>query len=125
MGSKIEFFQLIKCRNDIYCVNSLYKNSTNWIAPICVKNISHPLSKLQEALFSYGTATILQINDELIHVKFKFPFLGWEDEFFFEYFPENEVIHIHAKPINHTVDLGINRSRIEQIRHLIVHSSKN
>ncbi len=104
--------KLAACPGSPNCVNSQSQDSQSKIAPLPAMAIAD-LRKLIEGM---ERTTIVEQTDNYLYAEFKSKLMGYVDDVEFYLDPNENVIHVRSASRLGKSDLGVNRTRIEEIR---------
>ncbi|MBN2443669.1 MAG: DUF1499 domain-containing protein [Spirochaetales bacterium] len=107
------------CPKSPNCVSSqLDKNdSVHYITPLCfVDNLVKSREKLHAVITKMGGTTLIKDVGPYIYYTYTIPLFGFVDDVEFFIDEANKVIHVRSASRVGQGDLGVNRSRIEEIR---------
>ena len=112
--------QFSVCPNKPNCVSSKSTISIHKIDPIIYKGTSQDAQEKILGIIKSMPRTKISVNkNNFIHVEFTSKIFGFVDDVEF-YFDELGTIHFRsASRIGHS-DMGVNRERMEEIRHIFV-----
>ena len=115
--------QFSVCPNKPNCVSSKSTISTHKIDPIIYRGTSQDAQeKILGIIKSMPRTKISANKDNFIHVEFTSKIFGFVDDVEL-YFNEVGTIHFRsASRIGHS-DMGVNRERMEEIRHIFLEKS--
>ena len=110
--------QFSECPEKPNCIFSKSSTALHMIAPLVYQNsFLEAKEKLLEVIKSMPRAEIATDKESFLHVEFTSKIFRFVDDIEF-YFNEPGIIHFRsASRIGHS-DIGVNRHRIEEIRHL-------
>jgi uncharacterized protein (DUF1499 family) len=104
--------KLAACPGSPNCVNSQSQNSEFKIAPLPAMAIAD----LRKVIEGMERTTIVEQTDNYLYAEFKSKLMGYVDDVEFYLDPNENVIHVRSASRLGKSDLGVNRTRIEEIR---------
>lgn len=104
--------KLAACPGSPNCVNSQSQDSQSKIAPLPAMAIAD----LRKVIEGMERTTIVEQSDNYLYAEFKSKLMGYVDDVEFYLNPSENVIHVRSASRLGKSDLGVNRTRIEEIR---------
>jgi len=107
------------CPDTPNCVSSLAEDSGHYIAPLNLdKSIQWPQTVV-DILSSVRGITIVTTNENYIHAECRTLLFRFIDDLELVWDAENNICHVRSASRVGRSDLGVNRKRVEKIRHLL------
>jgi len=118
--------QLLPCPNKPNCVSSLSKASPHYIEPLTFpgNNNGEGMQRLARLLRSLVRVSIQYQDDHYIHAVCHSRVFRFKDDLEFRYDEHMAVCHVRSASRSGYYDFGVNRSRLEKIRQLLISQQK-
>lgn len=109
--------QLAKCPDTPNCVSSQSKDVTHQIDPITyTSSPKEAFNQLKKILEGTENAEIIEANSNYLYAQYTSRIMGFVDDVEFYLEPQDQLIHVRSASRLGESDLGVNRSRVENIR---------
>jgi uncharacterized protein (DUF1499 family) len=86
------------------------------VEPLPLADPPRTIDQLARVVDQLPRSTVIRKTDDYLHVEFRSLVFGFVDDVEFLRDPEQDVIHVRSASRLGYSDLGVNRSRVEQIR---------
>ena len=109
---------LSPCPQSPNCVSTQSPDEDHYIEPIKYSGtLTHARARLAAVIHSMKRSRIVDVQDDYIHAEFRSAVFRFVDDVEF-YFPSNDpIIQVRSASRIGYYDFGVNRRRIERIRH--------
>ena len=109
---------LSPCPQSPNCVSTQSPDEDHYIEPIKYSGtLTHARARLAAVIHSMKRSRIVDVQDDYIHAEFRSAVFRFVDDVEF-YFPSNDpIIQVRSASRVGYYDFGVNRRRIETIRH--------
>jgi uncharacterized protein (DUF1499 family) len=108
--------KLAPCPKTPNCVNSQSQDAAHKIEPLTYNSSQAVMADLKTALQSFRRIKAIAQTDNYIYTEFTIPVVGFVDDVEFFLDENAKVIHVRSASRMGESDLGVNRSRIENLR---------
>ncbi len=113
--------QVTKCGDSPNCVSSVNEDSRHHVEPIPFSGSeTDACQKIQNVLSSMDGSQIVESEGGYIHAEFKTKLLGFVDDVEFYVDEPTGKIEVHSESRTGYYDFGVNRRRVEEIRHRLM-----
>lgn len=110
--------KLTKCGDAPNCVSSRNEDRRHRVEPIPFSGSENDACrKIQDVLSSMDGSKVVETDGDYIHAEFKSKLFGFVDDVEFYIDEPAGEIHVHSESRTGYYDLGVNRKRVEEIRH--------
>jgi uncharacterized protein (DUF1499 family) len=115
--------QLTPCPDSPNCVSSQAASDRHFIEPFTYQgDKTAAIDKLKSKIASMGQLTLVQESDGYLRYECTSKIMGFVDDLEF-FFTEDALIHVRSASRLGYSDFGVNRKRVEAIRHLFYPST--
>ena len=109
---------LLPCPKSPNCVSSLSENKSHQVEPLTYNTtLEEAREKLISVIDSMKRSEIVTVDNHYLHVTFKSSLFGFVDDVEFSFDDEKKIIDVRSASRTGYYDLGVNRRRVEEIRH--------
>ena len=110
--------RLSPCPRSPNCVSSLSENKSHQVEPLTYNTtLEEAREKLISVINSMKRSEIVTVDNHYLHVTFKSSLFGFVDDVEFSFDDEKKIIDVRSASRTGYYDLGVNRRRVEEIRH--------